>query len=67
MPRKPPPKELIDAWAALYNSGKSVRHIHAKAGVSYGTVHRYVSTHPTVTMRGYDGKPRRGRPIGRTV
>lgn len=65
--RKPPPQELIDEWAAQYNSGLSLRQVQASSGVSYGTVHRYVSKHPAVTMRGTDGKPRHDRPTERTV
>ncbi|WP_410595442.1 helix-turn-helix domain-containing protein [Amycolatopsis sp. lyj-23] len=57
MPRHPPPQELIDSWAAQYNSGLSLRRIQANTSVSYGTVHRYVSRHPTVTMRGKNGQP----------
>ncbi len=64
MARKPPPQAVIDEWAAKYNQGFSVRHVAAKAGVSYGTVHRYLTTHPTVAMRGRDGKPRPSRPTG---
>lgn len=57
LPRHPPPRELTDFWAAQYNSGLSVRRIQATTNVSYGTVHRYVSAHPTVTMRGKNGRP----------
>lgn len=67
MPRPRPPKELIDKMAATYNAGKSVREVATLVGVSYGTAHLYLSKHPNVTMRGYDGKPRRARPTERTV
>lgn len=67
MPRPLPSQERINEWAAMYNSGLSVRQISAESNASYGTVHQYVSTHPDVTMRGYDGKPRRSRPTGRTT
>lgn len=57
MSRPRPPQELIDKWAAMYNHGHTLREIQRGAGVSYGTIQRYVSRHPTVTMRSVASRP----------
>jgi hypothetical protein len=66
MPRPRPPQELIDAMAAKYNEGFSVQMVARHFKVSYEKARMYIKAHPTVTMRGFDGKPK-VRPTGRTV
>jgi hypothetical protein len=66
MPRPKPPQKLLDDMAAMYNAGKSVTEVARVFKVPWSTAHMYISQHPTVTMRGFDGNPR-VRPTGRTV
>jgi hypothetical protein len=56
MGRKPPPQELVDMWAADYNDGWSVRQICERNDAKYGAVHRALSRHPNVQMRGRGGR-----------
>ena len=53
-----PPQELIDGMAASYNDGLSISKVALKHGVSYTKARRCLISHPTVTLRGFDGKPK---------
>ncbi|MEU5259035.1 helix-turn-helix domain-containing protein [Amycolatopsis sp. NPDC021455] len=62
-PRKGRPFALsptqVDEMAELYNSGYSIAQCARKFHVGNETARKRLVEHPDVTMRGFDGKPRR--------